>query len=222
MQIRKVWQVVEADHSSTSYEFYSSTAELTKKQRSNLNQYSSRASATKRKVEYTYNSEFGDLPHGAQEQILHDFCDIMVMESFDRWEFSIRFDLSPGLADELRKYECSEVDECGVYVSEDEEAIILSIYTLIDYEGLIYLEPTSVGPKYPQLWYPRFSRSKPFPSLAYLLIHLKGRILEQDFLPLQYIAAAFDVETAELLEEEDEPSALGEAFLAILRTPSNV
>lgn len=195
MKITKIWEGFESDHSSTNYNFYSSTKELSEKEIIFVNSYSSRADSSDRFVEFTYYGDFADLPDDAQEKLLYNIFDIMVKESYDWWELILTLPYNTELFNKLEVYDCSNDDDLGISITKNEEQIVLSIFCVIDYKN-IHLLAFDAQLHNKDFWSPNIYHHdrSPFAILANLLIRLKIEILNGGFHTLQCISAFFDPE----------------------------
>ncbi|PIV52650.1 MAG: hypothetical protein COS17_08155, partial [Elusimicrobia bacterium CG02_land_8_20_14_3_00_37_13] len=84
MRILSIRKGFQADHSSTSYEFFAIDKPLTRSERENVAKLSSRARPTKRRVSFIYHGDWNDLP-GGWEQLMEKYYDVMYSESYDWW-----------------------------------------------------------------------------------------------------------------------------------------
>ena len=215
MRITKLWKGYECDHSSTNYSFYSSSKVLTKKDREAINRFSSRVKASKHFVEFVYHGDFADLPYGAEEELLAQYFDVMVKESYDWWELVLVLPYSSSLFEKLKKFECEGEDDLGITISREENQIHLLIYCVLNYEEVYNLAFENIELYNEKHWSPHVEtyNQSPFPVLGNLLIRLKIEILKGNFTTLQYVAAFFDSET---FDKPAHYSELGEWFTSVL------
>ncbi len=188
MKIISIRNGFECDHSSSNYEFFSSVRPLTKAERKKVSGYSSRSVPGTRKATFQYHGDFSDLPSGAEEDLLTNYFDILVSESYDWWQLAIAFDYEKKLSDELKKYESEGTDDTGIVVEKQENRIIVHIYCQIDYEGMDDLDFPGVSEEEED----ESMVEVDFEDLRNLLINLKKEILKGDFSSLQAVAEFYE------------------------------
>lgn len=138
MKIISIRQGFECDHSSSSYEFFSSERALTKEERRKVARYSSRSDPGTRRATFQYHGDWSDLPSSAEDDLLTNYFDILVSESYDWWHFAIAFDYDKKLFDKLNQYECDGPDDTGLGVEKKANRIILHLYCQIEYDDFSY------------------------------------------------------------------------------------
>lgn len=111
MQIINTRQQFIADHSSTSYFFYSAKP-LSREARAKANTLSSHVDVGPRTAEITYHGEFADLGPDRRDKFLTLF-DVEVRESYDWWTLSVM----------LERAKLSKIDIAD-YASEGEASLM--------------------------------------------------------------------------------------------------
>lgn len=215
VKITKLWKGFESDHSSTNYSFYSSSKDLTKKDRAAVNSYSSRADTSKHSVEFTYHGDFADLPNSAQEELLAQYFDVMVKESYDWWELVLVLPFSSLLFGKMKEFECEGEEDLGITISKEENQIHLLIYCVLNYDEVYNLDFENIEQGNEKYWSPNVSinNPSPFSLLANLLIRLKIEIMDGNFTTLQGLAAFFD---SEIFDKPAHCSELCKWFTSVL------
>jgi len=131
MKIISIRNGFQSDHSSSNYEFFSSERALTENERSSVAKYSRRSQPGTRKATFQYNGDWNDLPSGAEDDLLTNYFDILVSESYDSWHFAIAFDYDNQLLKNLKKYECEGPDDAGLVIERKNTRIILHLHCQI-------------------------------------------------------------------------------------------
>ena len=131
MKILSLRKGFQADHSSTSYEFYAIDKPLNKSQRAAVGRLSSRAVPTKRRVGFIYHGDWADLP-GSWEPLVEKYYDIMYTESYDWWTLAMAFPTEPEKIAEIRHYEFCGCEDLGVSVYSKGKRVIVSIDCRLD------------------------------------------------------------------------------------------
>jgi len=189
MKIISIRHGFECDHSSSNYEFFSSERPLTEAERKAVSGYSSRSRPGTRKATFQYHGDWADLPSGAEEDLLTNYFDILVSESYDWWHFAIAFDYDKKLFDNLKKYECEGSDDTGLVVEKMDNRIVLHIYCQIEYE------PFSPGQFPTGIEEEEEDQSRvevDFEEFRNLLINLKREIIKGDFSSLHAVAEFYE------------------------------
>jgi hypothetical protein len=136
MKILSIRKGFQADHSSTSYEFYAIKKPLNETQQAEVSKLSSRAMPTKRHVSFIYHGEWSDLP-GGWEPLVEKYYDIMYSESYDWWTLAFAFNTKPDQISEIMKYEFYGIDDLGVTVDATGNRVIISILCRLYESGLL-------------------------------------------------------------------------------------
>lgn len=131
MKILSIRNGFQADHSSTSYEFFAVDKPLTAVERQNVSTLSSRARPTKRRVSFIYHSERHDLP-GGWEPLLETSYDVMYRESYDWWTLGMAFDADQKTMEKIVGFEYTGIDDMGVYVEAKGSRVMVSIHCRMD------------------------------------------------------------------------------------------
>jgi len=126
MRILSIRKGFQADHSSTSYEFFAIDKPLTRSERENVAKLSSRARPTKRRVSFIYHGDWNDLP-GGWEQLMEKYYDVMYSESYDWWTLAIAFETNKETIKKIKKYEFTGTDDLGVNVDSKKNRVVISI-----------------------------------------------------------------------------------------------
>lgn len=109
MRILSYRQQFVADHSSTSYLFYSPKP-LSKEARATVSKLSSHVDVGAHTSEITYNGEFADLGDARRKKFLEHY-ETEVRESYDWWDISIMLDRARVPPDELKPVPGDEDEE---------------------------------------------------------------------------------------------------------------
>jgi len=131
MKILSIRRGFQADHSSTSYEFFAVEKPLNRSQREAVSDLSSRANPTKRRVSFIYHGEWSDLP-GGWVPLMESYYDVMYSESYGWWTLAIAFDVDRNRIEEIKGYEFTGSDEMGITVRPEGNRVILSIHCHLD------------------------------------------------------------------------------------------
>lgn len=126
MKILSVRKGFQADHSSTSYEFFAVDKALDPISRKAVAKLSSRARPTKRRVSFIYNGEWSDLPCG-WEPLMRKYYDVMYSESYDWWTLAVAFNTNQDVIEKIKKHQFRGSDDMGVEVHSKEDRIVVSI-----------------------------------------------------------------------------------------------
>jgi hypothetical protein len=127
MKILSIRKGFQADHSSTSYEFFAIDKPLTAFERKQVSGLSSRARPTKRRVSFIYNGDWSDLPGGWQP-LMKNYYDIMYSESYDWWTLAIAFNTNQNTIDQLSMFEYTGRDDMGIAINGKGNRVIVTIY----------------------------------------------------------------------------------------------
>ena len=187
MKIISIRNGFDCDHSSSSYEFFSTERALTKEERKAISGYSRRSHPGTRKATFSYFGDY-DLPHGAEKDLLTNYFDVMVSESYDWWQFAIAFDYEKKLFDALKKYECEGSDDTGIVIEKSGKRIIVHIYCQIDYDVSPGRFQTGIEEEEDD----ESEVDVDFEDYRDLLIALKREIIKGDFSSLHAVCKFFD------------------------------
>jgi len=189
MRIISIRNGFECDHSSSNYEFFSSEKALTEEERRKIAQYSRRSRPGTRKATFQYNGDWNDLPSGAEEDLLMNYFDILVSESYDSWHFAIVFDYEKNLLKELKKYECEGPDDTGIRVDHTKDRIILHLFSMLEYDDpSLYRFTTGIAEEEED----KSEVDVDFKKYRNLLIVLKREILNGDFSSLHAVVDFYE------------------------------
>lgn len=150
MRILSIRQGFDADHSSSTYEFFA-LSRLTPEQRAAVQNLT--GESPQRHLRFHYWGDWSDIPYEWRDKLLTLGYDILVSESYDWWAVYLSLSHDPVLLEQLRQYEC-EHDGSGFDVRVVGERMILYFGMQLDYgatydafgedlfEGLAYLFET--------------------------------------------------------------------------------
>ena len=189
MKIISIRQGFECDHSSSNYEFFSSERELTEKERRNVAGYSNRSYPGTRRATFQYNGDWSDLPSEAEDDLLTNYFDILVSESYDWWHFAVAFDYEKELFDKLSQYECEGSDDTGLRFEKKDNRIILHLYCQIEYDDF---SGRSFATGIVEEEEDESAVDVDFDSYVNILVHLKREILKGNFSSLHAVVEFYD------------------------------
>jgi hypothetical protein len=135
MRILSVRRSFEADHSSSSYEFFAFDR-LTPEQREAVQSLT--GESPRRHLRFHYWGEWQDIPSEWPDKLLTLGYDVLVGESYDWWSIYLSLPHDPALLERLQPYEC-ESDSNGFNVRLVNERLILYFGMQLDY-GSVYGE----------------------------------------------------------------------------------
>lgn len=127
MKILSIRKGFQADHSSTSYEFFAIEKPLSRSEREKVASLSSRARPSRRRVSFVYHGEWSDFPDG-WEPLMEKYYDVMYSESYDWWTLAMAFDADQKTIKEIERYEFRGTDDLGVSVDSKGNRVIVTIY----------------------------------------------------------------------------------------------
>ena len=128
MRILSIRRGFEADHSSSSYEFFA-LDKLTPEQRAAVQELTSESG--RRHLRFHYWGE-RSIPYGWEEKLLTLGYDILVSESYDWWGVQLSLPHDSTLVGRLQQYEC-ESDGNGFGLKVVDERMILYFGMQLDY-----------------------------------------------------------------------------------------
>jgi hypothetical protein len=128
MRILSQRQGFEADHSSSTYEFFA-LDRLTPEQHTAIQDLTDES--PRRHMRFHYGGDRG-IPDGWTDRLLTMGYDIMVSESYDWWEVYLSLPHDPALQEQLMQYEC-ESDGNGFDVRIAGDRMILYFGMQLDY-----------------------------------------------------------------------------------------
>jgi hypothetical protein len=159
MRILSVRRSFEADHSSSSYEFFAFDR-LTPEQREAVQSLT--GESPRRHLRFHYWGDWQDIPSDWPDKLLTLGYDVLVSESYDWWSVYLSLPHDATLMGRLRVYEC-ESDGNGFNTSVARERMILYFGMQLDY-GAAYDE---------------FGED-PFEGLADLFANVRDELLQGD------------------------------------------
>lgn len=182
----------QADHSSTSYLFYS-PKRLDEKTKQLAASFSRRARVGTHTAGYTYNVEGYDLPQGAENKLLAGPFEVMVSESYDWWTLVFAVPYSDESLHRLAPFEeAVGPDDTGIQVESlgSDGKIKIKLYCRL-VSGGDWMD----------------TRQDPFETFADKLLDLRDEVTAGEFSGLQLIAARFH---PEFEAPQEAPAAVAE------------
>ncbi|MBU0493172.1 MAG: hypothetical protein KKA73_05410 [Chloroflexi bacterium] len=131
MRILSVRRGFDADHSSSSYEFFA-FQKLTPEQRAAVQQLTDES--PRRHLSFHYVGDWQDIPSDWPDQLLASGYDVMVSESYDWWTVRLALPHDPDLQARLEPYQC-ESDGNGFAVDAVGERLLLYFGMQLDYNA---------------------------------------------------------------------------------------
>jgi hypothetical protein len=129
MRILSIRRVFDADHSSSSYEFFA-LGKLTPEQRAAVQDLT--GESPRRHQRFHYMGDWHDIPSDWPDKLLTLGYDIMVSESYDWWAVHLSLFHTPALMQRLHQYECDS-DGNGFGASVVGDRMILYFGMQLDY-----------------------------------------------------------------------------------------
>ncbi len=197
MKIISLKRGFEADHSSSSYEFFALNP-LTPDQRKAIQKLTGK-SLRGRRLALKYMGEWQDIPLNWASKLLSLGYDIMVSESYDWWSIDLALSYDPDLYAQLEPYQCEA--ENGFEVEPVGEQMVLHFRMQLDY-GVAYDE---MG-------------SNPFKGLANLFEQVRTELLSGDLSAAWAIYDTYGYGDEETPEPVEPLSASGETLLNIMES----
>ena len=130
MRILSIRRAFDADHSSSTYEFFA-FERLTAEQRAAVQQLTGKSA--RRHLRFHYGGDWG-LPSGWDTKLLASGYDVMVSESYDWWGVYLSLPHDPELLDRLEPYRCDH-DGNGLDVRVAGERMIAYFGMQLDYSA---------------------------------------------------------------------------------------
>jgi len=194
MRILSVRRGFEADHSSSSYEFFA-LDKLTPEQRAAVQKLT--GESPHRHLRFHYRGE-RTIPHDWQNKLLTLGYDVMVSESYDWWSVQLSLPHDPALAERLRQYECDS-DGNGFSLEVVGERMILYFGMQLDYGAA----------------YDAFGED-PFEGLADLFEKVREELLAGDLSAAQAMVETYGGHEDEEAEPVEPLSASAETLLNVM------
>jgi hypothetical protein len=129
MRILSLRRGFDADHSSSTYEFFA-LDRLTPEQREAVRSLT--GESPRRHLSFHYVGDWSDIPSGWPDKLLTLGYDILVSESYDWWAVYLSLPHDPALLERLQPYECDS-DGNGFYVHMIGERMKLHFGMQLDY-----------------------------------------------------------------------------------------
>ncbi|MCP4536723.1 MAG: hypothetical protein GY832_06215 [Chloroflexi bacterium] len=133
MRILSLRRGFEADHSSSSYEFFA-LDKLTSEQRESVQKLT--GESARRHLRFHYMGDWKDIPSNWPDKLLTMGYDVLVSESYDWWGVYLSLPQNPILMEQLPQYDC-DADGNGFSVRTVSERMILYFGMQLDY-GAMY------------------------------------------------------------------------------------
>lgn len=133
MRIISLRQGFDADHSSSTYEFFALN-KLTAEQRAAVEALT--GESPRRHLQFHYQGDWSDIPSNWPDELLVLGYDILVSESYDWWAAHVSLPHDPDLEERLQPYTC-ESDSNGFSVQVVGDRMILYFGMQLDY-GAVY------------------------------------------------------------------------------------
>lgn len=159
MRILSMRRGFDADHSSSTYEFFA-LDRLTPEQREAVQALT--GESPRRRLHLKYWGDWSDIPSSWPDKLLTMGYDILVSESYDWWAVYLSLPHDQALLERLEPYEC-ESDGNGFRVRMVDEHMILYFGMSLDYNAA----------------YNEFGED-PFEGLAYLFEQVREELLAGD------------------------------------------
>ncbi len=129
MRILSVRRSYQADHSSSSYEFFA-LDRLTSEQREAVQSLT--GESPRRHLRFHYMGDWQDIPADWPDKLLTLGYDVLVSESYDWWAVHLSLPHDPALLGRLQMYECQS-DGNGFNASVASGRMILYFGMQLDY-----------------------------------------------------------------------------------------
>jgi hypothetical protein len=131
MRILSLRRGFDADHSSSTYEFFAINR-LMPAQRAAVQALT--GESPRRHLSFHYVGDWQDIPSDWPEKLLSSGYDVMVSESYDWWTVQLSLPHDPALLARLQPYEC-ESDSNGFDVSVVGDRMVLDFGMQMDYDA---------------------------------------------------------------------------------------
>ena len=131
MRILSIRRSFDADHSSSSYEFFA-FGRLTAEQSAAVQALT--GESARRHLIFRYQGEWDDIPSGWENKLLTMGYDVLVSESYDWWVVYLSLPHDPALAKRLEPYHC-EYNGNGLDIRVVGERMVLSFGMQLDYNA---------------------------------------------------------------------------------------
>ena len=132
MRILSIRQGLNADHSSSTYEFFAHDR-LMPQQRAAVQELT--GESPRRHLSFHYWGDWNDIPSDWPDKLLTLGYDILVSESYDWWAVYLSLPHDPALLERLGQYECDS-DANGFGVRVVGERMILYFGMQLDYTAV--------------------------------------------------------------------------------------
>lgn len=131
MRILSIRRSYDADHSSSSYEFFA-LDRLTDEQRSAIRKLT--GESARRHLRFYYMGDWRDIPSGWTDKLLTMGYDVLVSESYDWWDVCLSLPHDPALRGRLEPYVCQS-DSGSLYVQVVGDRMLVSFGMHLDYDA---------------------------------------------------------------------------------------
>ena len=129
MRILSIRHAFEADHSSSSYEFFSFDR-LSTEQRAAVRELT--GESARRHLRFHYVGDWKDIPGDWPDRLLTMGYDVLVSESYDWWNVCLSLPHDPALVERLQPYQC-ECEGNGLDMRAVDERLLVSFGMQMDY-----------------------------------------------------------------------------------------
>jgi hypothetical protein len=133
MRILSIRRAFDADHSSSSYEFFSFDR-LTEEQHAAVRELTGESG--RRHLRFHYVGDWRDIPDDWPDRLLTIGYDVMVSESYDWWSVCLSLPHDPAMAERLQPY-VFQADKGSLYVGVRSDRLLVSFGMLMDYSAAI-------------------------------------------------------------------------------------
>lgn len=131
MKILSLRKGFQADHSSTSYEFFAVEKPLNASERKQVSGLSSRARPTKRRVSFIYHGDWNNLP-GGWEPLVENYYDVMYSESYGWWTLVMAFNTNQKTINRISGFQYTGIDDLGIDIFARGNRVVITIYCRMD------------------------------------------------------------------------------------------
>jgi len=163
-----------SDHSSSSYEFYTLRS-LSDAEKRAVKRLSGETAKGKHLKVHLWGE--GEMAYRKEEQLLAQYYDIEVSESYDWWTARVAVDHDETLWEGLKRCEGRGDEDLGVDVERSGKRIIVSFYFMLDYDAAF----SELG-------------DDPFEGLRDLFEEIREEIRVRDFSAPRTVCRFYDAE----------------------------
>ncbi|MFN2153802.1 MAG: hypothetical protein ACK2VA_11300 [Anaerolineae bacterium] len=131
MRILSIRRSYDADHSSSSYEFFAFDR-LTDEQRSAVRKLTGESARCH--LRFHYMGDWSDIPSGWPDKLLTMGYDVLVSESYDWWDVCLSLPDDPALRKRLQPYLCQS-DTGSLYLQMVGDRMLANFGMHLDYDA---------------------------------------------------------------------------------------